>query len=106
MAFSSKVKNDATGKRQVEVGALWKRNTPLFALCYWSDVDPTAVRHCIDAVTRAGGAIMLGLTSDGGAFSICVLHGEDKIKEYPHGVSECLDLLQALAEYFTEKIEL
>jgi len=95
----------ANGRKR-EIGALWKKNTPLFAICNWSDIQPEIIRGCTDAVTRAGGAIMLGLTSDGGAFSICVLHGEDKIKEYPHGRAECEDLMRELTEYFAEKIEL
>lgn len=106
MAFSTKVKQDANGKRQVEVGSLWKRDTPMAVICHWSDVEPQVIRGCVDAITRAGGAIMLGLTSDGGAFSICVLYDQDKIKEYPHGTSECTDLLLALTQYFVDKIEL
>jgi hypothetical protein len=35
-------------------------------------------------VTSFGAAIMFGLTSDQGAFSICVLDSDNKIKEYPH----------------------
>jgi len=104
MAFTSKVTKDGNGKRQVEVGTLWKKNTPLALICHWSDIEPTDIRGCVDAVTRAGGAVMLGLTSDGGAFSVCVLHGDDKIKEYPHGISECTDLLKALTQYFADLV--
>jgi hypothetical protein len=101
MSTHSNGKRQADGSRQLEIGALWKKNTPIATLCYWSDIDPSTLRTCIDAVTRAGGAIMLGLTSDGGAYSICVLSGDDKIKEYPHGKLECNDMLRALTEYFT-----
>lgn len=88
--------------KPIEVSRLWKGNTPLFALCNWSDVDATRLRTCADAVTRAGGAIMLGLTSDGGAFSICVLLADEKIKEYPHGKEECEKLLVALTEHMVD----
>jgi len=98
-------KND-NGSRPIEISRLWKSNTPLAVVCNWSNIDSTVIRACIDAVTRAGGAVMLGLTSDGGAYSLCVLHDQDKIKEYPHGTVECQEMLAALTEYFTEKIDL
>lgn len=88
--------------KPVEVARLWKSNTSLFAVCNWSDVDPLSIRTCTDAVTRAGGALMLGITSDGGAFSICVLLADEKIKEYPHGKAECEKLLQALTEHMID----
>lgn len=66
--------------------------------CYWSDADAEKVKLAIDAVTRRGGAIMFGLTQDGGAYSIMVLLGQDKAKAYPHGASELHDTLAAIVE--------
>jgi putative hemolysin len=80
---------------------MWKKNLQSVVPRYWSDVDDTAIRFAIDACTRAGGAIMFGVTTDGGAYSICVLHGQDKLKEYPHDAAECADLLRAIGESFT-----
>jgi len=106
MANTQPGKRQENGTRPVEISRLWKSNTPIALVCNWSDIDATAIRACIDAVTRAGGAVMLGLTSDGGAFSVCILHDQDKIKEYPHGKTECTAMLQALTEYFVDKIEI
>lgn len=64
--------------------------------CYWSDADATALRLAVDAVSRAGGAIMFGLTQDGGAYSIMVLLGQDKAKLYPHGPTELAETLAAI----------
>jgi len=67
---------------------------------YWSDIDAAAIRLAIDAVTRAGGAIMVGRTSDGGALSVCILDGDTKIKEYPHTIEEAVALLGAIADEY------
>lgn len=69
---------------------------------YWSDVDPGMIVEAIDAVTREGAAIMFGRTSDGGAFSLLILHGNEKAKEYPHTVEECQDLLRDIKNEFHE----
>ena len=69
---------------------------------HWGDIDATAIRLAIDAVTRAGGAIMVGRTSDGGALSVCILDGDTKIKEYPHTVDEATALLRAIAEEYVD----
>jgi len=69
---------------------------------HWSDIDAVALRLAIDAVTRAGGAIMVGRTSDGGALSVCILDGDTKIKEYPHTVEEAVALLGAIAAEYVD----
>jgi len=79
---------------------VWKKNLQSAVPRYWSDVDPTTIRFAIDSVTRAGGAIMLGVTSDGGAYSLCILHQNEKLKEYPHSPEECVELLQSIGESF------
>lgn len=81
---------------------VWRTNKVSDNVCHWGDIDPTTLRLAIDAVTRAGGAIMLGLTSDGGAYSICVLQGNEKAKEYPHGKLEAEETLKALADWYVE----
>lgn len=67
---------------------------------HWSDISADILRLAIDAVTRAGGAIMVGRTSDGGALSVCILDGDTKIKEYPHDVPDAEALLRAIAEEY------
>ena len=59
------------------------------------------VSDMVDLVSKHGGAIMFGLTSDGGAYSVCVLAGSEKIKEYPSSVEELSALHMWLRdEYF------
>ncbi len=48
---------------------------------------------------------MLGVTSDGGAFSILVLHGDEKMRDYPHGIGECNESLAELENAFDDFLE-
>jgi len=68
---------------------------------YWSDVESSAIRGAIDAVSRSGGAIMFGRTSDGGALSVCILDGDTKIKEYPHTAAEAEETLKAILDEYS-----
>lgn len=88
-------------RKQTQNGLSWRKNDGPALECHWSDVDAKALALAIDAVTRGGGAIMFGLTQDGGAYSICVLSGTDKAKEYPHGAVECTQTLTDITDYFT-----
>lgn len=81
---------------------VWRKNLRPPVECHWSDIDPAIIRRTIDAATRAGGAVMFGVTSDGGAFSICVLHQNDKLKDYPHGKDECEQALLGVEQMFVE----
>lgn len=63
-------------------------------------LDAQKVLLALSRVTRAGGAIMFGLTQDGGAFSFLILDGDDKAREYPHGVDEAHESLDAIAETY------
>jgi hypothetical protein len=62
------------------------------------------MRRAVDAITRAGGAIMFGLTQDGGAFSLCILSNREKLKDYPHTSEECEVRLLNLEEWFVDMI--
>ena len=64
----------------------------------WIDIPDAVIGAMVGVVTRAGGAIMLGVTSDGGALSICILTGSSKIKEYPRTEAEVASFLQWLKE--------
>lgn len=68
---------------------------------HWSDLDASKLRGAVDAVTRMGGAIILGVTSDGGALSICILDKDTKIREYPHTAVEAEVVLDAIMEEYT-----
>lgn len=81
---------------------VWQKNLRSAVECYWSDIDPTIIRRAIDAVARGGGAVMFGVTSDGGAYSLCVLHDDQKLKDYPHGPDECHEALLAIEAMFVD----
>ena len=69
--------------------------------CSWSDIPAAMVVELVALVTRNHAAIMFGVTSDGGALSLCILNDQDKIKEYPRTPDEVSSLISWLrAEYF------
>lgn len=49
---------------------------------YWADCFPANVVEMIDAVTHAGGAIMLTRSQDGGTLGIRVYHDDYTLKTY------------------------
>lgn len=49
----------------------------------WEDIPSDDIRALVTDVNRVGGAIILGSTSDGGALSITILMGDDRIREWP-----------------------
>lgn len=78
----------------------WKENRDAGEPVVWSSVNGAKLQLAVDTISRAGGAIMLGRTSDGGAYSCVVLYGSYKVKEYPHSTEEMDDLLDWLVEEF------
>jgi hypothetical protein len=98
-------KNDYASKNgSITKSPKWRVNVVPADPATWHSIDPSTLRGAIDAITRAGGAIMLSITADGGAYSIVVLHQNEKIKEYPHGKAACEDVLRELTEYFTDTL--
>jgi hypothetical protein len=80
----------------------FKQNRMTDVECYYSMADAVLILQAIDAVTRSGGAVMFGLTSDGGAFSFLILDGDDKVREYPHGVDELTQLLRTTVVTYSD----
>jgi hypothetical protein len=91
----------ANGKTGPKVLA-WRNNARGRTNTNWADVDADLIRRVISRVTSNGGSIMFGVTSDGGAFSILVLHGDQKMRDYPHGIGECKESLEALDNAFDD----
>lgn len=54
----------------------------------------------IEAITRAGGYVSFGQTTDGGALLIRVLDGNDKISSYCHSRTELLECIQAFKQEY------
>lgn len=103
MAQLNDKKNVARGKTGNST-LVFRQNLRPAVEVNWSDIDPLIIRRATDAVARAGGAIMFGRTSDRGAFSICVLYADQKLKEYPHSVDDCIQTLLAIEEDMTAEI--
>lgn len=69
----------------------------------WGEVPNQVLRDAIVSVTNAGAAIMFGRTSDKGAFSITILDGDERIREWPHTVDECEQSLRWICGMFTDE---
>ena len=92
--------NNGMGKRQGN-GFAVRPNYRSLAECSWRDIDSDIVCELVTTVTKAGAAVMFGVTSDGGALSLCILDNQNKIKEYPRSQTEVNDILLWLKdEYF------
>ena len=57
-------------------------DTASLSPAYWADCFPANVIEMIDAVTEAGGAIMLTRSQDGGTLGIRVYHDDYTLKTY------------------------
>lgn len=67
----------------------------------WADVDNQILRDSVVAVTGEGAAIMFGQTSDGGALSLLVLDGSEKIKQYPNSVESAESVLRWITQMYS-----
>ncbi len=99
-----KTQGQTNGSKSGNKVLMWRKNIQALDPVEWSAVDPNILRGCVDACARAGAAIMLGRTSDGGAFSLCVLYQDQKIKDYAHTVAEVEDILKAITEEMLDDI--
>lgn len=66
----------------------------------WSEVDNQAIRDAVVAVAAAGASILLGRTSDGGAFVVQVYDGNERLKRWPHTVEELEQDLRYISDVF------
>lgn len=67
----------------------------------WSDIPASTISELVGLVTKYGAAIMFGCTSDGGAYSLCILDNQNKVKEYPRDEQDVHNILTWLRdEYF------
>lgn len=67
----------------------------------YAECDNQLLRDTVVAITENGAAVLLGRTSDGGAFTVQVYDGNDKISEYPHTVEELEAVLRWLCSMFS-----
>lgn len=62
----------------------------------WDAADPNQLLAAIVNWTRAGNAVTFGRTSDGGALSITLLCGGERLKRYATDAGELEQLLGAM----------
>lgn len=67
----------------------------------WRGADANKILRTIAAATEAGAAIMLGKTQDGGAFSVIVLDGDSRMKDYSHNIQDLHDVLDQVYDHYT-----
>jgi len=82
----------------------WRTNSKRRVDLNYGSCDTNTLQRAIDRITRNGGAVMFGLTSDGGAYSVVVLYKDEKLKEYPSSTEQLEGLLEDLAEQFQEPL--
>lgn len=81
-------------------GLTFRKNGQSTDKVSYGGVDPTLLRLALTDVVEHGAAIMFGRTMDGGAYSVIVLDGLDRIKEYPHSVEQLNDLLADISQHY------
>jgi len=69
--------NTATGGRYSKLSGKAQK-----APISWAQVNGPKIKECIGFVTGCGDAVTFGRTTDGGALSVTVLSGPDRIKQY------------------------
>lgn len=63
----------------------------------WDAADPHQLLAAIVNWTRSGNAVTFGRTSDGGALSLTLLCGGERLKRYASNAEDLAQLLTALA---------
>lgn len=81
-------------------GTLRIRSTKGFT---WAELEPADIGRLVLLVTSVGNAIILGVTSDGGALAVTILQGEERIKDWPKD-PEAFQQLLAWAEGAYDKL--
>ena len=66
----------------------------------YAAISPDTIRSIVQTVANGGGAVMFGQTRDGGAYSVMVLLGDEKIKEYPRDQTDFDNLLVWLIDEY------
>lgn len=91
-------KKDAVGLRR------FNRGTYVEGKADWKTLDGIQLLEAIQAITAAGGAIRLGLTTDGGAYAIGIYgDGPTPYTEYLRPSDDLNDFFASLAKSFSEE---
>ena len=91
--------NDPTHGKVVNPNSKYQRTANKTGPITWAEVDGPTIKSAIHAITRDGAAVVFGRTSDGGALSLTLLDGAERIKKWPNSAADAetilLDWLEA-----------
>lgn len=79
-------------RRKKQFGAEEEKS---LSLVHWTDAATDSILEMVDAVTDAGGAVMLTRSQDGGTLGIRVYHDDYDLKTYWARPGEEMDALVA-----------
>jgi len=68
----------------------------------WGRIDGDTLRSLVEHATRDDGAVMLGYTRDGGAYSLKVYNGAEVLKLYAHSDAELYQTIQEVCVAIAE----
>lgn len=83
------------GANQSRYGSV-SRGPSLQDLASWEDADQEELWRTVTAIVNAGDAVTLGRTRDGGALSLVILSGDERIRRYARGAEELSALLREI----------
>lgn len=72
------------------------RDTPMADQATWEDASAEDLWRTIIAVTNAGDGLTLSKTRDGGALSLVILTGDDRIRKYCRGEEDTANVLREI----------
>lgn len=94
-------KRESNGRKIGGASPQVRSNLRVVRAVRWSDIPSDTIAAIVELVTSFGAAVMFGVTSDKGAYSLLILDNDNKIKEYPHDETDVHNLLTWLRdEYF------
>jgi hypothetical protein len=85
----------SNGAAQSRYGSV-SRGPSSVDLASWEDADQEELWRTITEIVNAGDAVTLGRTRDGGALSLVILSGEERIRRYARGADELAELLKEI----------
>jgi hypothetical protein len=89
--------NRSVGRDKLKDRRLSRRNDEPIS---WNSITSGTIASLVQSATAIGGCAILGTTSDGGALSVTVIVGDDRIREYPRTDDEVAELARQLAEEY------
>jgi len=100
----SQAKKQLDKQRPQTAGRKFRPKTAVAVTADWSRADAEQLRSTIAAAAQAGGALRLGCTRDGGAYSIGIYgDGPEPYTEYVRPNEDLDDFLRDLEQTFYPK---